>query len=224
MDHYHLHPWNVNTVEAKHIQRTLRERLFKGKPLALNKVKRLAAADLAFSEGKAFAVVAVFKFPSLELIEVQKASKKIAFPYVPGLLTFREGPCLIDAFEKIKNEPDVIIFDGQGEAHPERMGIATHMGILFDKPSIGCAKSRLIGIYKEPKKAAGSYTPLFYNEGVVGAVLRTRDGVKPLFISPGFKIDLESSIKIVLSCCKGKRNPEPIRYVDSESKKMAKNH
>jgi len=222
MEYFHLHPWNVAISEARAIQHHLRGRLTKVKPLALSKIKKIAAADLAFSGDNICAVVAVFSFPDLKLLEVQRAKAKMTFPYIPGLLTFREGPALLKCFKKLKTDPDVIIFDGQGEAHPERMGIATHMGILLDKPTIGCAKSRLIGIYKEPRNEGGAYTLLFYEEGVVGAVLRTKRDVKPLFISTGVKIDLKSSIDIILACGRGYRNPEPIRYVDLESKKMAR--
>ena len=215
-----LHPWNVAPREAKRIQQRLRGRLILGKPI--KKINLIAAADVAYKKGAMYGVVAVFEFPSLNVVEKKTAKMKEGFPYVPGLLTFREGPVLLKTFAKIKSEPDVIIFDGQGVAHPERMGEAAHMGILLDKPTIGCAKSRLVGTYKEPKKKKGSHASLFFDGGIVGVVLRTRERVKPLFISPGFKIDLKSSIKIVLECCRGYRNPEPIRYVDRESKKMAK--
>jgi deoxyribonuclease V len=194
----------------------------RGRKIPSNRVKLLAAADLSFRGNYIYAVVAIFSFPKLELIEVKRAKCRMTFPYVPGLLTFREGPCLLKAFKKITNDPDVIIFDGQGIAHPAQMGVATHMGILLNKPSIGCAKSRLVGEYREPGRKKGSTSPLYYNERVVGAVLRSRDEVKPLFISPGHKIDVKSSIKIVLACCRGYRNSEPIRYVDGESKKLAR--
>jgi len=190
--------------------------------LRLDKIKILAAADLAFSEKFIYAVVAAYSFPDLELIEAVSAKSRLSFPYVPGLLTFREGPTLIKAFKKLKSGPDVIIFDGQGIAHPKRMGVAAHMGVLAGKPSIGCAKSRLIGTHKAPPIKKGSFTLLYDGGEVIGAVVRSRDNVKPLYISRGFKIDLESSIKIVLSCCRGYRIPDPIRYVDAESKKLAR--
>jgi len=195
--------------------------LGKGRPLSLKKIKLLAATDISYRSGRAYAVVAVFSFPELELVEVKRAECKITYPYVPGLLTFREAPCLIKAFSKIKSDPDIIIFDGQGQAHPRKMGVAAHMGIILDKPSIGCGKSRLVGSFREPGRKKSAFSQLYHNSEVIGAVLRSRGGVKPLFISPGYKIDLNSSIIIVLSCCRGFRIPEPIRFVDTESKRTA---
>ena len=147
----------------------------------------------------------------LEVLEEQYTTGSLKFPYIPGLLTFREGPLLIEAFKKIKIELDVIIFDGQGIAHPKRLGLATHMGILLDKPTIGCAKSRLIGTYEEPEKGNGSYNLLKDSGEVIGAVLRTKEDVSPVFISPGHRIDLKSSIEIVLKCLRNHRLPEPTR-------------
>lgn len=210
MDYYRLHPWKTNTKTARNIQKRLRKRLIPGKPL--KKINLIAACDVGYMDSNAIAVVAIFEFPSLRLIEEKISKGKIKFPYVPGLLTFREGPLLLKAFSKIEAEPDVILFDGQGTAHPLSMGEATHMGILLDKPTIGCAKSKLFGIYKKPKKKRGSYSYLFTKSGVTGAVVRTRDNTKPVFVSPGFKINLKSSIDIVLKCSKF-RIPEPLRFV-----------
>jgi deoxyribonuclease V len=142
------------------------------------------------------------------------------FPYVPGFLTFREGPVLIKVIKKLSIKPDVILFDGQGIAHPIRLGIASHIGVLLNTPAIGCAKSRLIGEYKEPKLRRGAWSPLTYNNNVVGAVLRTRDNVRPLFISPGHKIDLKASIDIVLNCISKYRIPEPLRRADYLSRRV----
>ncbi len=220
MDYFRLHPWKVAPKEARDIQRRLRKRLITQK--SLKKVNLIAAADVSFRDKMMFGVVAVFRFPSLEIVETKTAKMKESFPYVPGLLTFREGPILLKAFAKIKSNPDVIIFDGQGIAHPLRMGEAAHMGILLNKPSIGCAKSRLIGDYKEPKKKKGSYSKLLYNGQKIGVVLRSKDNVKPLFVSSGHKIDLKSSLRIILACCKKYRFPEPIRYVHHISKEISK--
>jgi len=134
--------------------------------------------------------VVIFKFPNLKTIERQSFISTVNFPYIPGLLTFREGPSLLAAFKKIKNDPDIILFDGQGIAHPRRMGIATHLGLFLDKPTIGCAKSKLSGKYTSVGEGKGDYTLLKEGKEVLGAVLRTRRKVKPIFISPGYKIDL----------------------------------
>jgi len=134
--------------------------------------------------------VVIFKFPNLKTIERQSFISTVNFPYIPGLLTFREGPSLLAAFKKIKNDPDIILFDGQGIAHPRRMGIATHLGLFLDKPTIGCAKSKLSGKYTSVGEEKGDYTLLKEGKEVLGAVLRTRRKVKPIFISPGYKIDL----------------------------------
>lgn len=176
----------------------------------------IAAADASFTKTAACGAVAVFKYPSLELVEVQTARAKLKFPYIPGLLTFREGPVLIKAFEKLKADPDIIIFDGQGIAHPQRFGIAAHMGVLLDKPTIGSAKSRLVGEYKTPGQRRGAFSYLYLDDEIVGAALRTRSGVKPVFVSPGHRMDLRSAIAIVLNCSLGYRIPEPIRFVHNK--------
>lgn len=218
------HPWNVSPYEAIKLQEKLRRRIILKKNFS--EVKRITGADISFSKGsnRAYAAVVIFSFPGnrrldeasearrqLEILEEQHAIGNLSFPYIPGLLTFREGPLLIEAFKKIKIEPDVIIFDGQGIAHPKRLGLATHMGILLDKPTIGCAKSRLIGTYKEPEKKIGSHSLLRDDGEIIGAVLRTREDVSPVFVSPGHRIDLKSSIEIVLECLRGYRLPEPTR-------------
>jgi len=215
------HPWSLSPQEAIKLQKELRKRIIQKK--GFSRVQRIAGADISFSKKsyRAYAVVIVFSFPGnrrlgearrqLEILEEQHTIGNLSFPYIPGLLTFREGPLLIKAFKKIKIEPDVIIFDGQGIAHPRRLGLATHMGILLDKPTIGCAKSRLIGTYQEPEREKNSYSLLKGDSEIIGAVLRTREETSPVFVSPGHKIDLESSIEIVLKCLRSYRLPEPTR-------------
>ncbi len=205
------HPWNLSPQEAIKLQEELRKRVVLKK--GFSKIKRIAGADISFSKksNNAYAAVIVFSFPELKILEEEYAIGDLSFPYIPGLLTFREGPLLLEAFKKVRSEPDVIIFDGQGIAHPKRLGLATHMGILLDKPTIGCAKSRLIGIYEEPEKKRGAYSLLKDGDEIIGAVLRTREDVSPVFISPGHKIDLKSSIEMVSKCLRGHRLPEPTR-------------
>ncbi len=205
------HSWNVSPREAIKLQEKLKKKIILKK--SFSKVKRIAGTDISFSKGsnRTYTAVIIFSFPELEILEEEHTIGSLSFPYIPGLLTFREGPLLIEVFKKIKIEPDVVIFDGQGIAHSRRLGLATHMGILLDKPTIGCAKSRLIGTYQEPKREKGSYSLLKDDGEVIGAVLRTRKNVSPVFISPGHRIDLKSSIEIILKCLRGYRLPEPTR-------------
>ena len=170
--------------------------------------------DVSFSYNQATAAVCIFEYPEFNLIQTSRAKRKVSFPYVPGLLTFREGPTIIAAFRKLKYKPDLVLFDGQGICHPRRMGIATHLGIVLDIPSIGCAKSHLYGVYQMPKDDKGNYS-LVYDKStkeVLGAVLRTRSKVKPIFVSCGHKCSLNQAIKIVIKLCLKYRIPEPLRY------------
>ncbi len=210
-----IHKWNLRPKEAIGLQKELAG-LLKSIPspaLAISKLKRVAGVDVSYSksDNRLFASVVILSYPGLEIIEEKVAQGLARFPYVPGLLSFREGPIVLKAFAKIKNTPDVVIFDGQGIAHPRGLGLASHMGLLLGLPTIGCAKSRLIGEYKDPGTKRGSYSALTFKNKLVGSVLRTRDKVKPVFISKGVNIDLPSSRKIVLACCRGYRLPEPTR-------------
>lgn len=206
-----LHNWAVSPREAIKLQVRLAKsiRLRKGDL----EIKTIAGADIAYSKtsNKVFGGVIIFTYPKLEVIEERLASQEVKFPYIPGLLTFREAPVLLAAFKKVKNVPDLIIFDGQGIAHPRKMGLATHMGIILNKPTIGCAKSRLLGDYKIPRNVVGAYSLLRDGNKVIGAVLRTRKDVKPVFVSAGYKIDLKTSIKVVSKCAGNFRLPEPTR-------------
>ena len=145
------------------------------------------------------------------MVEQTEASGPINFPYVPGYLTFREAPILLNAFEHLKKLPDLVLFDGQGIAHPRQMGLAAHLGLILDLPSIGCAKSVLVGNFEQPEDIHGSWTELIYQNRIIGAVVRTRDRVKPLFVSSGFKITIDEAIEWVLRACTKYRIPEPIR-------------
>ena len=162
-------------------------------------------------------------YPELEVIEKTAIEEEVFYPYIPTLLTFREAPVLLKCFKHIHSEPDVIIFDGQGILHPRSMGLATHMGIILDKPAIGCAKSPLTGKIKQPAIKKGSCEYITDKNGrVIGASLRTRDNVKPVYVSIGQKIDLENALKIVISCATKYRIPEPLRYAHNLAGKLRK--
>ncbi|MBN2210552.1 MAG: deoxyribonuclease V [Sedimentisphaerales bacterium] len=175
--------------------------------------KTIAGADLTFSPDGAtcWAVVVVLSLPSLEIIEKAQTQTNVTFPYVPGLLSFREAPAVVAAFRQLSHQPDVLMVDGQGLAHPRRMGLACHLGLMLDIPTIGCAKSRLIGQYRTPGPRKGASSRLMHQGEIIGRVVRTRDKVKPLFISVGHKITLAQALHLVQRCCRGYRQPEPTR-------------
>lgn len=208
--------WPKNIRNAKAIQAVLRDRV-KIIPLK-NPPHFIAAVDAAFSGENVIGAVCVYSYPELTSCEEAYAVTEGYFPYVPGYLSFREGPAIIESLKKVKIEPDLVLFDGQGIAHPKGLGIASHIGVILDKPTIGCAKSRLVGEYKEPGYQKGDYSPLRYNGKTVGVVLRTKDKVNPLFVSPGHRIDLKSSVEIILKCTGKYRIPDPLRRADILSK------
>ena len=207
-----LHPWNINYKKAIQIQETLRKLLILKKPR--EGVRTIAGADVSYDKNtdRFFAGVLVFELDKgLKVIEEVTAVGKARFPYIPGLLSFREAPILLRAFHKLKSNPDVILFDGQGIAHPRHFGLASHIGLILNKPTIGCAKSRLVGEYDTLENTKGAYAHLLYENKVVGAVLRTKINTKPVFVSPGHKTNLTFAIRIALKTCRGYRIPEPIR-------------
>lgn len=208
-----LHSWNVTYEEAIAIQQALRGKLILDDKKIPDKIRTIAGADISYSRGDNifFAAAVLLEFPSMEVIEETSFTQRVTFPYIPGLLTFREGPPLLKAFEKLRTIPDVAIFDGQGIAHPRGLGLASHMGLLLDIPAIGCAKTRLVGQYSDVRNERGFYSSLILDNRVVGAVLRTKKNVKPVFISQGHKIGLERSVEIILSSCTGYKLPEPVR-------------
>jgi len=205
------HSWKVTPREAIRIQEEFRKKL-RLRPLE-TPCQTVAAADVSYSRSdeKLFAAFLIFSYPDLALLESAAARGRVSFPYLPGLLTFREAPILLKAFSKLARKPNVILIDGQGIAHPRSMGIASHLGILLDLPSIGCAKSRLFGKETEPGLEKGSFVPLMEGEQTVGMIVRTRAGVKPVYVSPGHKMDMDGSVKMVLSLCREYRIPEPLR-------------
>ena len=150
-------------------------------------------------------------YPELEPIEIVRAQQPTAYPYIPGLLTFREGPVLEEAFVKLEHEPDVFVFDGMGQIHPRKIGIASHMGLWLDKPTIGCGKTHFIGNYEQPGNKKGDYNDIIYKGGRIGVVLRTRKNVKPVYISVGHRADLATSIELTLAVTPKYRLPRPIR-------------
>jgi deoxyribonuclease V len=210
--------WPKDMKRARLIQGILKEKV-KITPLR-KRPEYITGVDAAFLHDKVIGVACLYKYPDLILIEEAHAVTEALFPYIPGFLSFREGPAIIKAVHSLKQKPDVILFDGQGIAHPRGLGIASHIGVLLDTPTVGCAKSRLIGEYKEPGSKKGNWSLLRYDGKIVGAVLRTKDNVRPLFVSPGNKIDLRGSIEIALGCIRKYRIPEPLRRADFISKKI----
>ncbi len=205
------HRWDLDPSEARALQARLAADVDTTKPL--KPWRRIAAADVSYDRGDTvlFAAVVVVEAPSFALVERVGVSGPATFPYVPGLLSFREAPALIEAFRKLKTRPDVVLCDGQGVAHPRRLGIASHLGLWLGLPTVGCAKSHLFGQYEEPGRDRGSWSPLRAGNEVVGAVLRTRTGVKPLFVSPGHLCDLDGAISLVLETAVKYRLPAPAR-------------
>ncbi len=207
----YLHEWQVSSSEAIAIQERLVNRVSKKDEFSA--VHLIAGIDLSVSRFSKVgrAAVVVLDYPQLRLVESQTVENEIVFPYIPGLLSFREAPLVLKACEKLANTPDLILVDGQGIAHPRRMGLATHLGILLDTPAIGCAKSRLCGEHQPVGNNRGNFSELIHNDEIIGAVLRTKDDVKPLYISIGHRISLPAAIDWVLKCFGGYRLPEPTR-------------
>jgi deoxyribonuclease V len=213
------HPWNLPPKEAVDLQKQLSRNVIRKSTIKRNAVRKVAGIDTAYRKGVACAAVVVLKFKGLETLEFKTAARPIEFPYVPGLLSFREGPVILAALDKLKSTPDLLIIDGQGVAHPRRLGIASHIGLLVDIPSIGCAKSKLLGHYEEPGTKRGSFSYLTYHDDIIGAVVRTRTKVKPVYVSIGHRVNLRQSIQFVLHCCKGYRLPETTRQADKLSRR-----
>ena len=208
------HAWPLTVEEAIAIQQQLRGEVITSDQL--EPVQYVAGVDVGFEAGGTIsrAAVAVLSFPSLQLQESALARRPTTFPYVPGFLSFREIPAVLDALEKIKNLPDLILCDGQGIAHPRRFGIACHLGLIVDIPTIGVAKSLLIGKHEEVPEQRGNWQPLINRGELIGAVLRTRTGTKPLYVSSGHRVSLPTAIEYVLGCTPKYRLPETTRIAD----------
>ncbi len=220
------HPWDVNVREAFAIQEKLREQLSSRDGFILRKIRWIAGGDVAYETGRdtIFGAVVVLSFPDLAIREEKWVKGKVMFPYIPGLLTFREAPVLLEAFSLLRQSPDVVFLDGQGIAHPRGFGLASHVGLLLGLPSLGCAKTRLVGEYQPVEKRRGAFTSLWYEGKKVGAVVRTRAGVKPVFVSPGHKITIATAVRLVLASCKGYRIPEPIRMAHQFANRLRLEH
>ncbi len=206
--------WNLAPRAAMREQERLRERVILEDQFG--PIRYIAGADLAFDPATNVAVagVIVYRFPELVEVERRQARRMLRFPYVPGLLSFREGPALLAAFARLRTNPDLILIDGHGRAHPRLFGIASHIGVLLDKPTIGCAKSLLVGEHQEPGRKAGSTASLWFKGERVGEVLRTRDGVKPIYVTTGHRVALDSAVELVKRCVDGFRIPKPTREAD----------
>jgi deoxyribonuclease V len=202
--------WNVSPAAAIVLQRELAGAISLVDEFALPP-RLVAGIDVGLADGMARAAVVVLAWPQMTPVESAVAYAPLTFPYVPGLLSFREGPAVLAALQKLEQVPDVLLFDGQGYAHPRRVGIATHLGIVLDCPTIGCAKSCLCGTYEEPGWERGSTSPLVDGAEVIGAVVRTRSRVRPLFVSTGHRVSLATAVVMVLRCGGGYRLPEPTR-------------
>ena len=208
------HRWDVTPSEARAIQTSLRDRVvIEGR---VDTIATVAGIDVGFENKGAItrAATAILSYPELNLMEYQIARRPTCFPYVPGLLSFREAPAALDALVKLKRRPDVILCDGQGLAHPRRFGLACHIGVLLDLPSVGVAKSRLLGTHGDVPNKRGHYAPLMDGNEPIGAVLRTRVSVRPIYVSIGHRIDLENAVELVMNCTTRYRLPETTRWSD----------
>jgi len=211
---HHEHPWEVPPAEARRIQERLRS--FVERDDRLPVVERVAGVDVGFDKARGLtrAAVAVLELASLSLVEQALAMLPTRFPYVPGLLSFREAPAILAALEELERLPDLLLCDGQGIAHPRRFGLACHVGVLTDLPSVGVAKKRLVGYHDAVPEERGAWTPLRVEGETVGAVLRTRPGVKPVFVSPGHRVSLATAADYVMRCTTRYRLPETTRRAD----------
>lgn len=215
----HLHDWNVTPREAIALQKQLAGQLDLDRQLDMSSVHTVAGVDVSVRDGRSRAAVVVMSFPDMQVLETVLAEEPTPFPYIPGLLTYREGPVLEEAFRRLQITPDVFIFDGAGCAHPRGIGVASHMGLWLGRPSIGCAKTRLTGWSLEPGPDKGDSTPLLARPPTpadpapprIGAVLRTRTNVAPVYISPGHLMDHDSAVRLINACLARYRLPAPVR-------------
>ena len=211
---HHAHRWNVTPADARALQERLRGRVSQRD--RVGKIQIVAGVDVGFEDGgkRTRAAVATLEFPSLRPAAEAVATRATSFPYIPGLLSFREIPAIVAALSRLKRLPELILCDGQGYAHPRRFGLACHLGVLTNIPTIGVAKSRLIGSHGRVPLLKGRWTPLMDGDEVIGAVLRTRKGVKPVFVSIGHRVSLDTAVELVMQCVTRYRLPETTRAAD----------
>lgn len=207
----HSHPWNVTTAEARSIQLNLASLV--ARENQVGRPRLVAGVDISAPrfQGRVRGTVVVLSYPALEVAEIGVVHQKVDFPYIPGLLSFRESPVILAAYERLKLKPELILVDGQGIAHPRRFGIASHLGVLLDTPTIGCAKSLLCGGHGSLGVEAGCAAEVEHDGEVIGMALRTKTGVKPVYVSIGHRVDLAAAVAWVNRCCRGYRLPEPTR-------------
>jgi deoxyribonuclease V len=209
--------------EARELQNGLRTQVIAADQFGT--IDTVAGVDIGLKKDIARASVVVLSFPELQVVDSEVAESPVRFPYIPGLLSFREIPPLLAAFTRLQTEPDLVIVDGQGIAHPRRFGLASHLGLILDKPTIGCAKSRLWGRYEEPGQEHGAYTYLTDKREVIGVAVRTRTNVRVVYVSIGHRISLDSARTLTLACCRGYRLPETTRHAhNAASGKIPKIH
>jgi deoxyribonuclease V len=212
-----LHSWDLTPGEARAVQRELAAQVIAED--RLGPIARVAGGDVGFprrgEQEMARAAAVLLGYPDLAPLGESLIEEPVRYPYIPGLLSFRETPAVVAALQGLPAAPDLLMVDGHGRAHPRRFGIACHLGLVLDLPTLGCAKSRLVGHHDEPGNEIGAWTPLVDHDEIIGAVLRTRPGVKPVFVSVGHRISLETAIRFVLACGRGVRLPEPTRLADA---------
>lgn len=211
-----LHPWDVGIQEAIQLQIDLAHRAARV-PLFTGKIRTIAGADIAYDirRDRIWAAVVVLAYPSLELVDQVVDTCRVHFPYIPGLFSFREAPPILGCLERLARRPDALLVDAHGMAHPRRFGLACHLGLLASIPTIGCAKSRLIGSHGELGTSRGSQAGIYYDNSKVGTALRTRSGVRPVYVSSGYRLSLRRAVSVVLRCAPRHRIPEPLRAADS---------
>lgn len=206
-----LHDWDLAPKAAIALQRELASQVIFDFPLALDRIASIAGVDVSVNRGRARAAAVVMSFPQLETLEIARAEAATSFPYIPGLLAFREGPVVLEALSKLRRQPDVLIFDGMGRIHPRRLGIAAHLGLWLKRPTIGCGKTHFIGEYAQPGPAKGDSSLITHRDEVIGVLLRARAKVKPVYVSVGHLADLDSALQLTLLSTTRYRLPEPVR-------------
>ena len=206
-----LHSWQLSIAQALDTQRRLAAQVSRSGEVTAPRF--IAGVDISVSKAQGIAIgaVVVLNYPELRVVETKVANGKLDFPYIPGLLSFRESPLTLAACERLTITPDLILVDGQGIAHPRRMGLASHLGLFLNIPTIGCAKSLLCGRHEVPGEKPGSYAEVVDSDETIGVALRTKLGTKPVYVSIGHKVDLQTAIYWVMECCRGYRIPEPTR-------------